>query len=143
MAVMLFDDFVFPGNYELLRDSYETQQNSHHICQNELVTKRKAKRNFRKSILNAWDNCCAYCGEPGNTLDHVRPKSKGGETKRSNLVCCCAAHNSNKSSANWVEWFRRQPFWTADKEATIWLWLYQDFNPEDWVQTLMQSEASC
>ena len=134
MAVMLFDDFAFPGNYELHRESYEIQQNTHHICGQELVTKRRAKRNFRKSILEAWDNRCAYCGNFGDTLDHVRPQSKGGETKRSNLICCCALHNSNKSSENWVEWFRVQPFWTADREATIWLWLYQDFDPKDWAQ---------
>jgi len=134
MAAMLFDDFAFPGNYDLIRDSYEIQQNTHHICSHQLVNKRSAKRNFRRSILEAWDHRCAYCGAPGDTLDHVRPRSKGGETKRSNLICCCALHNSNKSSENWVEWFRPQPFWTADREATIWLWLYQDFNPEDWVQ---------
>lgn len=131
---MLFDDFVFPGNYELNRKAYEIQQNTHYILESQLITKRRAKRNFRRSILEAWNNRCAYCGDHGDTLDHVRPRSKGGETKRSNLICCCATHNSNKSSQNWVEWFRAQSFWTADKEATIWIWLYQDFDSEDWAQ---------
>jgi hypothetical protein len=131
---MLFDDFVFPGNYELHREAYEIQQNTHYIFENELVTKRRAKRNFRKSILEAWDNRCAYCGAPGDTLDHVRPRSRGGETKRSNLICCCAAHNSNKSSQDWVEWYRAQPFWTAEREGSIWIWLHQDFNSKDWAQ---------
>lgn len=123
---MLFDDFAFRGNYELLQSSFDIQQNTHYISEQQLITKRQAKKSFRRSILQAWDHLCAYCGKPGDTLDHVKAKSKGGETKRANLVCCCALHNSQKSSTDWVEWFRDQPFWTADREADIWLWTTQD-----------------
>ncbi|NBT53141.1 MAG: HNH endonuclease, partial [Marivivens sp.] len=30
-----------------------------------------------------------------------------------------------KGSDDWVMWFRLQPFWTAEAEGTIWLWLHQ------------------
>lgn len=128
---MLFDDFVFPRDDEFQEEIYETP-NTHHIEGHELICKRRARKNFRRSILDSWDNRCAYCGEFGDTLDHVRPRSKGGETKRSNLVCCCAKHNSQKSSMPWIDWFRAQEFWSAERESAIWRWLYQDFDLEDW-----------
>jgi len=123
---MLFDDFAFYGNHELQQSAYDIQQNTHYISEQQLITKRQAKRHFRRSILQAWDHLCAYCGNPGDTLDHVKPRSKGGETRRSNLICCCALHNSQKSSDDWVDWFRAQAFWTPGREADIWLWITQD-----------------
>jgi Restriction endonuclease len=91
-----------------------------------LVPRRHAKRQFRQSILEAWEHRCAYCGKPATTLDHVRPRSKGGQTDRANLISCCASCNSRKGSDDWVAWYRLQPFWTAEAEGTIWLWLHQD-----------------
>jgi|GEM_PF-5935304 len=32
---------------------------------------------------------CNYCGNYGNTVDHVIPLSKGGETSFTNCVCAC------------------------------------------------------
>ncbi|AGH57643.1 HNH endonuclease [Cyanophage KBS-S-2A] len=96
-----------------------------------LVPRRRAKREFRQSILEAWNYHCAYCNKPATTLDHVRPRSKGGETTRSNLISCCANCNSRKGSYEWVEWYRLQPFWSAEQEGTIWLWLHQDDTTEN------------
>jgi 5-methylcytosine-specific restriction endonuclease McrA len=91
-----------------------------------LISRRRAKQLFRQSILTAWQHSCAYCGKPATTLDHVRAKAKGGETSRNNLVACCVNCNSRKGSDDWVQWYRNQPFWTAEGEATIWIWLFQD-----------------
>lgn len=100
-----------------------------HIDGTEFFNKREAKARFRQHILNFWGNCCAYCKEPlgrSGTLDHVRPKSKGGHTKRSNLVACCYACNMSKGShENWAEWFRTQDFWEPHLEDAIKLWLSQ------------------
>lgn len=46
---------------------------------------------------------CAWCGhahEDGAslTLDHLKPHSKGGDNKPTNLVCCC--ERCNKSRGN-------------------------------------------
>ncbi|NDD44878.1 MAG: HNH endonuclease [Synechococcaceae bacterium WB9_4xC_028] len=93
-----------------------------------LVPRRRAKREFRQSILEAWEHRCAYCDRPATTLDHVRPRSKGGETTRQNLISCCASCNSRKGSYDWVTWYRTQPFWEAEREGTIWIWLHQNIN---------------
>lgn len=100
-----------------------------HIDGTEFFNKKEAKARFREHILNFWGNKCAYCQEPlgrSGTLDHVRPKSKGGETRRSNLVACCYNCNMRKgSSKDWLEWFRTQDFWEPHLEDAIKLWLSQ------------------
>lgn len=46
---------------------------------------------------------CAYCGntiEDGArlTLDHLKPYSKGGDNKETNLVTCCLKCNSSRGN---------------------------------------------
>jgi 5-methylcytosine-specific restriction endonuclease McrA len=92
------------------------------------LRKREAKARFREQILKGWDYKCAYCREPlgkSGTLDHVRPKVKGGETVVSNLVACCLSCNTRKSSSDWADWFRMQEFWEPHFEDAIQWWLSQ------------------
>ncbi len=88
---------------------------------------RAKKARYKQHVLNFWNNQCAYCREPlgrSGTLDHIVPRSKGGETVRSNLVACCYSCNTRKGSlSEWREWFRVQEFWTQDAEDAIDLWL--------------------
>jgi len=88
----------------------------HRIEDGQYLNKKEAKLRFRQAILSDWDNRCAYCGDDlkrNATLDHVHPKMKGGLTHQQNLVACCFACNIGKSSEDWLEWYRRQSFWTA------------------------------
>jgi 5-methylcytosine-specific restriction endonuclease McrA len=93
----------------------------------ELVPKKSAQARFRRSILEAFDHRCAYCDAKltaGNTtLDHVRPKAKGGQTERRNLVACCSQCNGLKGAQPYREWLRSQPFWSAEREARIERWI--------------------
>jgi hypothetical protein len=92
------------------------------------VSKRQAKARFRDQILKGWDYKCAYCREhlgKSGTLDHVRPKSRGGETSTSNLVAACFNCNVRKSSNDWKDWFRMQHFWEPHLEDAIRYWLSQ------------------
>jgi 5-methylcytosine-specific restriction endonuclease McrA len=54
----------------------------------------------RKNILLRDGNVCQYCGEKFKsdelTLDHVIPKSRGGQKSWANLVSCCAPCNRKK-----------------------------------------------
>ena len=56
----------------------------------------------RKNILLRDRNTCQYCGEampPGElTLDHVVPRSRGGNSTWENLVACC--HECNRHKGN-------------------------------------------
>ncbi|MFZ9315827.1 MAG: HNH endonuclease [Candidatus Nanopelagicaceae bacterium] len=89
---------------------------------------KEAKRLWRQSIRDAWENKCAYCNRPpidikSLTLDHVKPKSKGGQDRTSNCVPACKECNHSKGSEDWIEWYRRQDFYSPSAELRIKNWL--------------------
>jgi 5-methylcytosine-specific restriction endonuclease McrA len=55
----------------------------------------------RRNIYARDGNRCQYCGRKHPTtelsLDHVVPKSKGGRTTWSNVVCACTSCNNTKA----------------------------------------------
>lgn len=61
----------------------------------------------RKNIMLRDKHTCQYCGTPflpkGLTLDHVIPRSRGGENTWENLVACCHRCNNRKGSRTPVE----------------------------------------
>lgn len=58
-----------------------------------------AKRMWREAIKVRDEYSCVYCGSTHElTIDHVRPKAKGGPTTADNCVCCCRACNQAKGS---------------------------------------------
>ena len=101
------------------------------------LTRGEARRQWRQSIKDAWNNRCAYCGKPpidddSLTVDHVRPKSSGGEDKTSNCIPACRECNQDKSSQEWAAWYRMQPFYSIAAEWRIKEWLkggIQGFGP--------------
>ena len=119
------------------------------------LTRGEARRQWRQSIKDAWNNRCAYCGKPpiddeSLTVDHVRPKTNGGEDKTSNCIPACRECNQDKSSQDWVAWYRMQPFYTIAAEWRIQQWLkggIQGFGPyseedsrivDDYLNQIMQ-----
>jgi 5-methylcytosine-specific restriction endonuclease McrA len=99
----------------------------------EAMTSKEAKRLWRQSIRKAWDDKCAYCGQPpidekSLTLDHVKPKSKGGEDLTANCVPACRECNHSKGSMEWKEWFSTQDFYSEAAESRIIKWLNSDLN---------------
>lgn len=54
----------------------------------------------RRNIFARDHNSCQYCGKHYPTselsLDHVIPRSQGGDNSWDNLVCCCTGCNSRK-----------------------------------------------
>lgn len=94
----------------------------------EAMTTSEAKRLWRNSIKEAWDNRCAYCDNPpiddkSLTVDHVRPKSRGGEDRTSNCVPACKSCNHSKGSQDWKSWYRLQDFYSQVNEERIDKWL--------------------
>lgn len=94
----------------------------------EAMTRKEAKHLWRQSIKDAWNNCCAYCGEPpiddkSLTVDHVKPKAKGGEDRTSNCVPACKRCNHSKGSEDWMQWFSRQSFYSEKAVRRIKIWI--------------------
>lgn len=57
----------------------------------------------RRGVLRRDSNRCAYCGRSANTIDHVQPKSKGGQDTWENLVACCLKCNNAKGDRTLAE----------------------------------------
>ncbi len=61
---------------------------------------RMALRPTRANILLRDDEMCQYCGKHSRdlTLDHVLPRSRGGQSTWENLVACCKLCNGRKGN---------------------------------------------
>ena len=68
------------------------------LCYDRLP-RQQVKLN-RRNIYARDGSHCQYCGKRFSTadlsLDHVVPRSRGGETSWTNLVCCCVKCNVRK-----------------------------------------------
>lgn len=53
----------------------------------------------KQNILKRDKHTCVYCGSTKNlTLDHLLPKSRGGQNTWTNLVCACFPCNHRKGA---------------------------------------------
>lgn len=61
---------------------------------------RMALRPTRANIMLRDEETCQYCGKHFRelTLDHVIPRSRGGQSTWENLVACCRACNGRKGN---------------------------------------------
>jgi 5-methylcytosine-specific restriction endonuclease McrA len=61
---------------------------------------RVALQPSRTNIMLRDDETCQYCGKHSRdlTLDHVVPRSRGGQSTWENLVACCKTCNAKKGN---------------------------------------------
>lgn len=65
-------------------------------------------RRILKRVIARDKNICAWCGGPGDTVDHLLPWSKGGRTTMPNCVCSCYACNQKRADTPVEEFIRRE-----------------------------------
>lgn len=53
----------------------------------------------RRGVLRRDEYRCAYCGNRAETIDHVVPRSRGGQHVWENVVAACKAHNMRKGNS--------------------------------------------
>jgi 5-methylcytosine-specific restriction endonuclease McrA len=58
----------------------------------------------RGRILERDGYLCAYCGDYGDTVDHIQPIASGGSNDDANLVACCSFCNGSKGAKSLTEW---------------------------------------
>jgi len=64
----------------------------------------KTTKLSRKNIFRRDGFKCAYCGSKKQlSLDHIKPKAKGGQDTWTNLVTCCFVCNNKKGSKSLEE----------------------------------------
>ena len=111
----------------------------------ECLNKGNAKRRFRQAIKYSFGGLCAYCRSArATTLDHIKPRSKGGSNLRSNLLPCCHTCNHDKGSQNWLMWYQSQPFFDSIVQELIEEWIanqYYDTEEDDERRTNNRTEV--
>ena len=65
----------------------------------------------REALLEHWGRKCAYCGVENVPLqiEHIKPKSKGGSNRFSNLTLACECCNQTKGSQSVEEFLADKP----------------------------------
>ena len=72
----------------------------------------KAPRFSRRGVLVRDNFTCAYCGNYGDTIDHVIPRSMGGGSTYENCVAACGPCNRKKSNKS-----LREIGWTLNRSS--------------------------
>jgi len=73
----------------------------------------------RRGVLDRDRHECAYCGARADTIDHVRPRSRGGQHVWTNVVAACARCNHRKGDRLLAEIGWHLPTAPAQPPATV------------------------
>lgn len=60
------------------------------------VPYRRSTPVTRRAVFGRDGHQCQYCGGPAESIDHVMPRSRGGEHSWENVVACCRSCNVRK-----------------------------------------------
>ena len=100
---------------------------NHYLFNLETLSSSEARRLWRRKIKQRWDYECAYCGSDKDlTIDHIVPRSKGGNDFTKNVVCCCHDCNQSKSHTPWEDWYFSQEFFSMKRYNKINEWMELD-----------------
>lgn len=81
-------------------------ENLYEMARQQKERRAKSRRwlVLRLEILERDGYTCCYCGAAATDVDHIVPRSKGGEDKSANLCAACGACNSAKRDrpAEWL-----------------------------------------
>lgn len=58
---------------------------------------------IKRKILDRDKHTCAYCGNYGDTIDHIVPQSRGGTWAWDNVITACSTCNGLKSDKSLTE----------------------------------------
>ena len=78
----------------------------------------------RRGVLMRDRNTCAFCGGYATTIDHIRPRSRGGTNTWLNTVACCRTCNGEKAD--------RTPFEAGMKRLHCTPWVPRLIDLREW-----------
>lgn len=79
----------------------------------EILIREKPQQAMKTAAKKLLGCQCVYCGNEFDelTADHIKPRSRGGQTVHWNLAGACLECNRSKGSADVWEWWRRSYHW--------------------------------
>lgn len=93
------------------RDEINTRTRTRYAEDEDYRTRNRAQKTAHvwsvptEIVLLFKDQDCFYCGNPGGTIDHLVPRSKGGGNELTNLVSACKPCNSRKGTKDLSEFY--------------------------------------
>ncbi|WP_405453710.1 HNH endonuclease [Paenibacillus sp. HJGM_3] len=73
------------------------------VVNRQTIQRLYSNKEFRRLILNRDNYTCHFCGQYGDTIDHLLPRAKGGHTTPVNCVCACNFCNQSKADRDLEE----------------------------------------
>jgi 5-methylcytosine-specific restriction endonuclease McrA len=101
------------------------------LCRYVRVPFRRQAPWSRRGVLVRDRNRCAYCGRRATTVDHVVPRSQGGQDTWLNTVASCAEDNHRKANRTPAEAgmpLLREPFEPTPADAMLLSLGHEDFS---------------
>ena len=127
-----------PETFKLVNPSLEIYRPSV-IRVNKYFNGKIHKVKFSRDNVFKRDNyTCVYCGEDeprAMTIDHVIPKSKGGEDSFENCVTACRPCNAEKDDLTIEEWGREHP--NPRRPHYLMMLKTLEYIPESWMKFLL------
>lgn len=79
----------------------------------------------RRNVCARDNNICGYCGKPAGTIDHIKPRSRGGTNTWENVTAACEKCNGIKGHRTLAEMREQNP-----TEADRWTLHRKPYRPK-------------
>ncbi len=110
------------------------------LCRYVRVPPTHRRNLSRRALFVRDDHTCQYCGAMADSIDHVLPRSRGGEHVWENVVAACRRCNMLKRDRLLVDTsmtLRRPP---APPRPSVWFRAAVGRTPDSWIPYLEMSE---
>lgn len=90
----------------------------------------------RRAIFHRDDNTCQYCGRVAESIDHVHPRSRGGQHEWDNVVASCRRCNTTKGDRLLSECTHHLRSRPVAPDGHSWIRVAAGTVPDEWAEYL-------
>jgi 5-methylcytosine-specific restriction endonuclease McrA len=95
----------------------------------------------RRAVFARDQGKCQYCGKAAESIDHIIPRSKGGDHTWENVVACCRRCNTYKSDRLLKDCALKLQSTPAAPTQYVWVKVAAGTVPDSWAPYLDQQAA--